>query len=29
VWILLLVLCGGIALTVTIASRAFVRRVVD
>jgi ABC-2 type transport system permease protein len=29
VWILLLVLCGGIVLTVTIASRAFVRRVVD
>jgi ABC-2 type transport system permease protein len=29
VWILLLVICGGIALTVTIASRAFVRRVVD
>jgi ABC-2 type transport system permease protein len=29
VWILLLVICGGIALTVTIASRAFVRRVID
>jgi ABC-2 type transport system permease protein len=29
VWILLLVIGGGIALTVTIASRAFVRRVVD
>ena len=29
VWILLLVLCGGIVLTVTVASRAFVRRVID
>jgi ABC-2 type transport system permease protein len=29
VWILLLVIGGGIALTVTIASRAFVRRVID
>ena len=29
VWILLLVICGGIVLTVTVASRAFVRRVID
>lgn len=29
VWVLLLVLGGGIALTVTVASRAFVRRVID
>lgn len=29
VWVLLLVLGGGITLTVTVASRAFVRRVID